>query len=626
MSGTRSSVAGNRDPAPGSLAAVRPVTDDRTYLYELIQTIGSGPDLDSILRGVAHLVVEAVACHACFIYLRRGDSLELRVAPPAYRHLEGQVSIPVGEGLTGWVAKTRRSAYIREHALEDPRVRRAYFPELGDEVYQSLMSAPILTRDGDVTGVITLHAEAPHEFARSDVDFLEHTASLIVGALENAHLYDAATAKVTLLTELSRLSRRVASAATRADVLTTVVEGVRELLGASRCEILLLEPDGTLSVAAAGAARSAALPIDARTLWLDELAQGAAQEAGHRLGAALWGEVDGTSVVSPLVVGDERLGVVAALLTTGSSDAEAVLDSIAAHTAVALKQHQVIEALRERTLVKDFFQALTRRDMPAADVRAFASKLGCNLDVSHVVLHIVPSIAARKQSRPRRIDPARVGADRSDWQLIAGQAEARLAARFPGLLVDRLERSISTLVPLNDLALEEFADALRSMTWGDPDHGFLAVGVSRPCRAPEAYANGFEEAISAAELGTLMRGEPGVTTYEELGAYRYVLGSTEGSRDRIQQRLGLLVAYDERRGTGLVETLEAYLDHRGNVVGTARSLFIHPNTLRQRLERVREVSGIDLERDDWLSLAIATKVVKLRMMRETARAGGGDDG
>ena len=625
MSGTRGSVAGDRDPTPGRLATLRRVSDDRTYLYELIQTIGSGPDLDSILRGVAHLVIQAVACHACFIYLRREDVLELRVAPPAYRHLEGQVTIPVGEGLTGWVAKTRRSAYIREHALDDPRVRRAYFPELGDEVYQSLMSAPILTRDGDVTGVITLHAEAPHEFARSDVDFLEHTASLIVGALENAHLYEAATAKVTLLTDLSRLSRRIASAVTQADVLSTVTAGVRELLGASRCEILLLEPDGRLRVAAAEPTRPRDLPIDARTLWLDELDQGAPREAGHRLGVALWGDVEGTAIASPLVAGDERLGVIAALLPTDSFDAGTVLDSVAAHTAVALKQHQVIETLRERTLVKDFFQALSRRDVSGADIRGFASKLGCDLDLRHVVLHLVPSTVARKRGGPRRLDD-RGGGDHADWQHIAGQAEARLAARFPGLLIDRLERSISALVPLDDLTPDMFADALRGMAWGDPQRGFLAVGVSRPCPAPDAYANGFAEAISAAELGALMRGGPGVTTYEELGAYRYVLGSTEGSRDEIQQRLGLLVAYDERRGTGLVETLEAYLDHRGNVVGTARALFIHPNTLRQRLERIRDTSGIDLERDDWLSLAIATKVVKLRVMRETARVGGGNDG
>jgi DNA-binding PucR family transcriptional regulator len=85
------------------------------------------------------------------------------------------------------------------------------------------------------------------------------------------------------------------------------------------------------------------------------------------------------------------------------------------------------------------------------------------------------------------------------------------------------------------------------------------------------------------------------------------------------------VDYDRRRGTQLLDTLEEYLDHRGNVVGTSRELYIHPNTLRQRLGRIERLSGIDLERDDWLSLAIATKVVKLRRMRRSARAEGGKD-
>jgi len=61
-------------------------------------------------------------------------------------------------------------------------------------------------------------------------------------------------------------------------------------------------------------------------------------------------------------------------------------------------------------------------------------------------------------------------------------------------------------------------------------------------------------------------------------------------------------------------------------VTTSRALFIHHNTLRQRLARVERVSGIDIERDDWLSLAVATKVVKLRRMRSSASGEGGSDG
>lgn len=602
--------------SPRGLAAVPQVTDDTAYLYELIRTIGSGPDLDSILRGIVHLVTQAVACHACFIYLRSGEALELRVASSAYRRLEDRVRIPVGEGLTGWAAKTRQSAYIRDHALEDPRVRRATFPELGDEAYQSLVSVPILARDGDVIGVITLHAEAPHEFARSDVDFLEHTASLTAGALENARLYETATTQVALLTDLSRLSRKVASAANQTEVLARVTEGVHQLLTANRCAILLLEPDGRLSAAASQPSSAPGRPIDVRTLWPDDLDEGDGSEGSLRLGASLWGDAPGVSLVSPLVAGEERLGVLAVLLPAASPDAASVLAAVAAHTAVALKQHEVIESLREKNLVKDFFQALVHPGSPVIDVRELAGRLGCSPDAPHLVLHIVPWVSRRKGAGGRDALSAN-GRASIGWRDRAGQTEARLAARFPGLLFDRLERSIRALVPIDEPGEEGTIALLRSMDWGTADTGALSVGVSSLAIGPDAFRVAFEEASSAAEIGALIRGEPGVSTYDDLGPYRYVLASEEGGRDRLQQRLEPLVEYDRRRGTQLLETLEGFLDHRGNVVATSRVLYIHPNTLRQRMDRIQRVSGIVLENEDWLSLAVATKAVKLRRMRRS---------
>ena len=42
------------------------------------------------------------------------------------------------------------------------------------------------------------------------------------------------------------------------------------------------------------------------------------------------------------------------------------------------------------------------------------------------------------------------------------------------------------------------------------------------------------------------------------------------------------------------------------------ALYIHPNTLRQRLRRIGELTGIDLARDDWLMLELALKLLKLQ--------------
>jgi DNA-binding PucR family transcriptional regulator len=59
-------------------------------------------------------------------------------------------------------------------------------------------------------------------------------------------------------------------------------------------------------------------------------------------------------------------------------------------------------------------------------------------------------------------------------------------------------------------------------------------------------------------------------------------------------RITALVAYDSEHDTGLVTSLLVFLSALGNVRAAARSLHVHPNTLRYRLRRVETVSGIDL--------------------------------
>ncbi len=79
--------------------------------------------------------------------------------------------------------------------------------------------------------------------------------------------------------------------------------------------------------------------------------------------------------------------------------------------------------------------------------------------------------------------------------------------------------------------------------------------------------------------------------------------------------IATLAAYDARRRTALLQTLEHHLHDRGALAATARRLFIHTNTLRQRLERVESLTGLDLAREDLLSLELALKLVRLRDRR-----------
>jgi purine catabolism regulator len=72
------------------------------------------------------------------------------------------------------------------------------------------------------------------------------------------------------------------------------------------------------------------------------------------------------------------------------------------------------------------------------------------------------------------------------------------------------------------------------------------------------------------------------------------------------------VAYDDDRGSQLLATLEAYLEHGRSTTATSRLLIIHVNTLRQRLQRIEELTGLDLTNEDLLALHLAIKLARLR--------------
>ena len=422
--------------------------DERAYLYQIIQTIGSGPDLEAILGGVVRLATQATGCHACLIWFLDGDRLVLRSSSAPYEHLAGVVSMELGEGLAGWVVKTRRSAFIKEQALEDPRVK--YFPEFEEERFQSLVSVPVFDRDGGVMGVISLHAEAPHEFVRADLDFLEHTASLMSGAVENARLYEEAAARVDLLTDLSSLLQRIAGATTIEHVFATVTAGTRQLLSADRAEVYLADADKRLRLREADPPRRDDRNIDTRTLWFDALRERRAREpeGARHLAKTLWGEGDTPSfaMFAPLEAGDEQLGLLVVSVSAPVPGADTALTAVAAHTAVTIKQHQLIERLAGDERGQGLLPDARERRAPAPSSRAWPSAWGATWTRDHLVVHVEPWRAARPAGRRRagRVDG---GVDRRGWRDLAGQIETRLDARV-GALCDRGDGSLHALVSI----------------------------------------------------------------------------------------------------------------------------------------------------------------------------------
>jgi GAF domain-containing protein len=585
--------------------AFRRARQENDTLYAVIKTVSSSLDLDRVLRGIVDIATDATGCHACFIYFLEGERLVLRAASPRYSRFVGELALGVDEGLTGAVARTKTPEFIRDNALADPRMK--YIPELEEERFQSMIAVPILAKAGDVIGVVVLHTEAPHEFDDDVLNFLVHTASLVAGAIENAQLYEETRRRVQALTTLTQLSQALAAVTLREDLYDAVTRGARELLGADACQIYRLDIEADELVLAGSDPEGSPAPgprPGGAGLVLD-LMRRASRGRGGRPGAEriLWPDVEeGDVLVGPLVAGEEQLGMVCCLAENREftdEDAE-LLGAVANQTAVGLKKAELIERLTAENIVKDMFDALAAGSVEAAEAKAGEAR--CDLSRPHLFLHIERAPGAGEEA------PA--------WPELAARVETRLRRLYPRAFFDSRHDRIRALapVPTNEAAAVERMRAACEPLGREEG---LVVGLSDVDRGAASARRRMREAADAASIGRSLVGEGGSVSYEQLGAYRYLvhLELDEAPHDRYRQSVEELIEYDRRRGARLVETLEQFLADRGGVTASARALYVHPNTVRQRLERIERVTGLDLQTEDLLSLELALKLARLHRAR-----------
>lgn len=99
-----------------------------------------------------------------------------------------------------------------------------------------------------------------------------------------------------------------------------------------------------------------------------------------------------------------------------------------------------------------------------------------------------------------------------------------------------------------------------------------------------------------------------VASFGELGTHRLVLGSLEPEtlRTFADPVLGPLREHDRTRGGQLETTLRTFFEQDGQYGATAAALYVHVNTLRNRLAKVAELTGQDVARtEDRVDLYLA---------------------
>ena len=254
--------------------------------------------------------------------------------------------------------------------------------------------------------------------------------------------------------------------------------------------------------------------------------------------------------------------------------------------------------------VRDLLDAVVSRTLTDREnIVARATELGADLTAggSVIVARAVPQQPEDGDWPARVLTVAERGARAVERTCLVGAVELRPGGESIDL--DGRDRAgeVVVLVPGADgeQARRVIGGVRRELEAGLPSFA-LALGRSRVANDPADLYRAAAEALLAVNVAQAQ----GVLAlnFEETGAYRLLLSSMTDNPGELHsfhdETVAPLLAYDEQYETELVKTLETFLEENGNVAQTAQRLFTHRHTIRYRLERVKELTQLDVSSTD----------------------------
>lgn len=578
------------DPQLGSTARllalrVRAVLDARrrreTELSALVDTardLASMRDPAGVLDAIVHRARTLLGTDVAYLTLHDpevGDTY-MRVTDGSVSARFQTVRLPLGAGLGGLVAQTRRPYWTSDY-LEDERFRHTHEIDdaVGDEGLVAICGVPLLV-DDEFVGVLFASNRSPRPFSHEEVSLLVSLAALAAVSIVQTRAAAETREALAALSAAHETVRRQAAATERAaeahDRFTQLVLGgggvpdiaaaVADLLGGW---VVVLDADGRRTAQHGGAPQA---PLGTAPDPLSTSAVVRAAETSGRLASR-----DGTWAAAVSAAGD-RMGT---LVLGGRGDLDAgdqrTVERAALVTALVLLFHQQAAEAEQRLrtdLLADLLAAAQgERPREPDALLARARLLGVDLAAPHVL-----AVCRAGAGQPRR------------GLLLAAGATALGGDGAQGLVGEH-GGDVVVLVPGTDPSAAASRLASRLSRASSP----VTVGAAGPVvpldGLPAAHLEARRTAEALIALGTPGRG----AAAPDLGFAGLVVGGAADVHRYVLGVLGPLIEYDERRGSDLVGTLEAYFAAGASPSRAAAALHVHVNTVAQRLERVARLLG-----------------------------------
>ncbi len=154
-------------------------------LKEIINTISYNLDLNEVLNRILELIKEVTKSDSCFLYILEGDFLVLKASQNPRKKFIGKLKMKIGEGITGWVAKHKKTVCLEQAAYKDKKFKT--IASLPEDEYEAFLSVPI-TFGQEFIGVINVQHIKKKKYSQDEISLVEMIAQQVGGALEIARL------------------------------------------------------------------------------------------------------------------------------------------------------------------------------------------------------------------------------------------------------------------------------------------------------------------------------------------------------------------------------------------------------------------------------------------------------
>lgn len=554
-------------------------------LYETASDLTAIRDVDAILTAIVRRARSLL--HADMTYLSLNDEADgasyMKVTDGALTAEFRRLRLPLGTGLLGLVAQTGEPYFTEDYQADARFVHRDFIDSAVDgENIRAILGVPLIVDDTVIGALLAVHRTV-RRFPSSEVTLLMSFAAHAAVALENARLFE----------QIDRANQQVRAQSAAVEVAAHAHDRLTDVL---------LQGGGVAAVAAV-----LADVLHGSVAVLDDEGQSlsgqvnAAELTGIE-GAIREARASGRSV--PVSTGGGAPSYVAVALAGSEHLGTLVLSELSAE--LGLAQRRTLE----RGALVTALVLLFSRSVAEAEARVRGELLGDLLDGQDLDEFRLRERARRQHADLEGPSVVAVALVHGVERHRAAHAAARLGGELLGLAGEH-EGRLVLVAPASSHPLDVGRHLHDRLT---ASGGSATVGVA-PAPTYAAVAAAYVEAGGCVDTLMTLGREGEVSDAAGLGLARLLLGHNGPAElDAFIERLiGPVLSYDARRGTGLVDTLEAWFAAGGRPVETAKRLQVHPNTVGQRLDRVTTLLG-----DHWrdpthsLDLQLAVRLWRLR--------------